>query len=59
METTRIGSIVSAQIGHRDASPDKNGDGKITKNEWIKECPCFDAKSEFPIAVVTAKRYNK
>lgn len=32
---TRIG-------GHRDFSPDKNGDGKITSNEWLKACPCFD-----------------
>ena len=29
--------------GHRDFSPDKNGDGKITPNEYIKLCPCFDA----------------
>ncbi|QGM80677.1 N-acetylmuramoyl-L-alanine amidase [Otariodibacter oris] len=28
--------------GHRDLSPDLNGDGKITKNEWVKDCPCFD-----------------
>ena len=28
--------------GHRDYSPDKNGDGVVTKNEWIKSCPCFD-----------------
>jgi N-acetylmuramoyl-L-alanine amidase len=32
-----------AQIkGHRDFSPDLNKDGKITSNEWIKQCPCFD-----------------
>ena len=43
-------------LGHRDASPDKNHDGKITRNEWIKDCPCFDVRSEFPIAVCTAKR---
>lgn len=42
-------------LGHRDASPDKNGDGKITKNEWIKSCPCFDVRSEFPIAICKAK----
>ena len=37
----------SAQIvGHRDLSPDLNGDGKITPNEWVKLCPCFDVKSE-------------
>jgi N-acetylmuramoyl-L-alanine amidase len=43
-------------IGHRDASPDLNGDGQITQNEWIKLCPCFDVKSEFPIAIITAYR---
>lgn len=43
-------------LGHRDASPDKNGDGVITKNEWVKTCPCFDVRSEFPIAVCTATR---
>lgn len=43
-------------LGHRDASPDKNGDGVITKNEWVKTCPCFDVRSEFPIAVCIAER---
>lgn len=33
--------------GHRDFSPDLNGDGKITSNEWIKLCPCFDAGKEY------------
>lgn len=28
--------------GHRDFSPDLNGDGIITRNEWIKICPGFD-----------------
>lgn len=28
--------------GHRDYSPDKNGDGVISKYEWIKSCPCFE-----------------
>lgn len=27
--------------GHRDYSPDLNGDGLITPDEWIKQCPCF------------------
>lgn len=27
--------------GHRDFSPDLNGDGTIQANEYIKECPCF------------------
>lgn len=29
-------------VGHRDLSPDRNGDGKITPNEYLKECPSFD-----------------
>ena len=33
--------------GHRDFSPDLNGNGKIEKNEWIKMCPSFDAKTEY------------
>lgn len=31
--------------GHRDLSPDLNGDGTITPNEWLKDCPCFDVWS--------------
>lgn len=31
--------------GHRDLSPDLNGDGTITPNEWVKDCPCFDVFS--------------
>lgn len=29
--------------GHRDLSPDRNGNGIIEAGEHIKECPCFDA----------------
>lgn len=28
--------------GHRDLSPDKDGDGKIEKWEWLKICPGFE-----------------
>ncbi len=31
-------------LGHRDLSPDKNRDGKISRNEWMKDCPCFDVR---------------
>lgn len=34
-------------LGHRDLSPDLNGDGHISPNEYIKECPCFDAMNEY------------
>lgn len=30
--------------GHRDYSPDLNRDGRITPNEFIKMCPCFDVQ---------------
>lgn len=33
--------------GHRDLSPDKNRDGNISPEEWIKVCPCFDAVAEY------------
>jgi len=29
-------------VGHRDLSPDKDGDGVVEKHEWLKSCPCFD-----------------
>ena len=28
--------------GHRDLSPDRNGDGVVEPEEWVKECPCFE-----------------
>lgn len=28
--------------GHRDLSPDLNGNGEIEPEEWVKQCPCFD-----------------
>mgnify|MGYP000773012200 FL=1 len=33
--------------GHRDLSPDRNGDGRISPEEWVKECPCFEVIEEF------------
>lgn len=33
--------------GHRDFSPDKNGNGVIDSWERIKECPSFDAITEY------------
>ena len=29
-------------VGHRDLSPDVNGDGIVTSDEWLKACPSFD-----------------
>jgi len=33
-------------VGHRDLSVDLNGDGVISKQERMKECPCFNVKTE-------------
>lgn len=32
-------------VGHRDLSPDRDGDGKVEQNEWLKSCPAFDVAS--------------
>lgn len=34
-------------LGHRDTSPDLNGNGEVEPAEYIKSCPCFDVRSEF------------
>jgi N-acetylmuramoyl-L-alanine amidase len=31
-------------VGHRDLSPDLDGDGVIESHEWVKLCPQFDVK---------------
>lgn len=38
---------IKKSVGHRDLSVDLNGDGVISKNEYMKECPCFDVKTQF------------
>jgi len=42
LEKTYPGAKV---MGHRDASPDKDGDGVVEEHEWLKACPCFDVKT--------------
>lgn len=34
-------------LGHRDTSPDTDGDGIVEPHEWTKMCPCFDAREEY------------
>lgn len=42
------GKYPTAKImGHRDTSPDLNGNGVIDPWERIKSCPCFDAMVEY------------
>lgn len=40
-------------VGHRDLSPDANGDGQVTREEWLKECPSFDAREEYKDITIT------
>lgn len=42
--------------GHRDFSPDKNGNGVIESWERIKECPSFDAIPEYQILLQELKQ---
>ena len=32
--------------GHRDLSPDTDGDGVVEPHEWLKQCPCFEVETE-------------
>lgn len=32
-------------LGHRDLSPDKDGDGEVEPEEWLKSCPSFDVRA--------------
>ena len=32
--------------GHRDLSPDANGNGVVEAAEWLKQCPCFDVAAD-------------
>jgi len=34
----------ASHVGHRDLSPDKDGDGRIQRWEFMKDCPCFSVQ---------------
>ena len=34
-------------LGHRDLSPDLDGNGRIDPAELLKQCPCFDAMVDY------------
>lgn len=34
-------------LGHRDTSPDRDGDGQVEPWEWTKQCPSFDVREEY------------
>ena len=39
-------------LGHRDLSPDTDGDGEVEEHEWLKQCPCFNVRATFAIGSV-------
>lgn len=41
------GGKIKRIVGHRDLSPDLDGDGVVEPNEWVKVCPCFEAIPEY------------
>lgn len=43
---------IVAVMGHRDTSPDLNGDGVIEPNEFIKWCPCFDVRRWLAVLIL-------
>lgn len=43
----RLAYPIKEVIGHRDTSPDCNGNGRIEPQEYIKACPCFDVRRWF------------
>lgn len=37
---------ITRVCGHRDLSPDLNGNGAVEPHEWLKQCPCFDVEGD-------------
>ena len=37
---------IRKEVGHRDLSPDLDGDGVVEPEEWTKLCPCFEVGKE-------------
>jgi len=31
----------ASHVGHRDLSPDGDGDGRVQRHEFLKDCPCY------------------
>ena len=44
---TAYGATFASYLNTNFNGIDKNHDGKISADEWIKDCPCFEAKKEY------------
>lgn len=45
VSSLRLDFPAARVVGHRDLSPDLDGDGEISPHEWVKSCPCFDVRT--------------
>ena len=46
IRTLRKDFPITKVCGHRDLSPDRNGNGVVEYHEWLKQCPCFDVGTD-------------
>ncbi len=44
--------LIPRVLGHRDLSPDANGDGVIDARDWLKTCPGFEAPAWYRSGMV-------
>lgn len=50
-------TLAGGVCGHRDLSPDKNGDGRIVSNEWLKTCPGFDVSDYLAAGLLPRRKH--
>lgn len=43
--------------GHRDLSPDADGDGQVEPHEWLKTCPGFDVQGWYSRGMVAPAQH--
>jgi N-acetylmuramoyl-L-alanine amidase len=43
-DVARLGKAARGICGHRDLSPDRNGNGVVEPSEWLKTCPGFSVR---------------
>ena len=46
IRTLKLDYPIERVCGHRDLSPDRNGNQLIEPHEWTKQCPCFDVATD-------------
>ena len=46
IRTLKKDFAITRVCGHRDLSPDANGNGVVESSEWLKQGPCFDVATD-------------